>query len=155
MDVQQVQALIENFRTVNRHLIGEFDFFMEEPIDAARFPYELNGKFKKGKSGLYIFSSKDNHKILYIGIANDIPGRFWVHIGSNFSWTNPDSIASFPNFNLNWEGLHQETKECFCNANFSVTAFILNPPEISRLIESFLIFWAEKHGGRPERNISF
>jgi hypothetical protein len=124
------------------------------PIDAARFPDELN-KFEGEKSGLYILWGKDNHKVLYIGISIDIPNRIYGHIGTNFAWTRPGSTASFPNCTLVWDKLSGEAKKILLNANFYITAFILKPPEISRLIESFFLFYSFKHKCWPEGNIDF
>ncbi len=121
------------------HLIGCVEHEVKEPIDAAKFPYQFEKNIGDYKSGVYIFWSKKNNIILYIGISNDIPGRFWKHKGTNFSWTVNGSKAFFPNIFKDQNWLSQEKKDILRNAEFYVTAITLKPFNVAHLLESFLI----------------
>jgi hypothetical protein len=137
---KDIRDLIGNFLESNKHLIGDVEYNVKERIDAARFPDDIGEKFRNNKSGIYIFSSKINNKIIYIGIAQDIIGRFYQHKGTNFSWTRNGSKACFPNIFKEQHWLPDETKNILKNGEFYVTAITLDPFKVAHLIESFLIF---------------
>jgi hypothetical protein len=135
-----VRNFTEDFFKSIEHLIGHVEFVPKKPIDAAKFPFELEEKLGDYRSGIYIFWSKISNEILYIGISNDIPGRFWQHKGTNFSWTKNGSQAFLPNIFKEQLWLPDQIKNILKNAEFYVTVITLKPFEVAHLLESFLIF---------------
>jgi predicted GIY-YIG superfamily endonuclease len=130
------------------------EFIPKGPMDAGRF-YEEFKKLAGEKRGLYIYWSKSNYKVLYIGISTNIEGRIYQHIGPNYVWRKSGSTASFPKCRLVWDKFSEEVKDTLHNNNFNITAYILRPSEISSLLESFLIFYGHKHNWQPDCNIGF
>jgi len=87
--------------------------------------------------------------------ANDIPRRFYSHIGPGFSWARNGNEAAFPNCSLA-EGRHwlsEATQDSLRKAQFNVTAVLPDPPEASALLEAFLVFWGHRNKCKPEVNV--
>ena len=156
MILDKALDLIPQFLITVKPLIGEVAFTVTKPIDVGVFPDELD-KLGGNKNGLYLISAKHNSRVLYVGISKNIPARIYKHIGTEFSWARDGRKASFPNCTLagqrNW--LVAETQEILRNAEFNVTVVFPDPPEISSLLESFIIFWGHQNGCRPEINVEF
>lgn len=154
MDVGKVPDLIEQFISLNEPIIGAVTVTITEPMDAAKFPdevYKLKGKSR----GVYLIWAKATSRVLYVGISTDIPIRIYTHIGKGFSWARGGSKANFPNCTLasdrHW--LSQDTQTILKGAAFNVTAILPDPPEITGLLESFLIYWAQKNQCKLEINV--
>lgn len=145
--IDQVESLIKDFSKALKSILKNKDFDIptfKKPINAARFPDEINEKLVTDRQGIYIYWAKDKldkYIILYVGKSKDITNRFYSHKGTHFSWDRPGSKAYFPNnFTNKNPWVSQDIKNIISNAQFYVSAIICNDSAIAHLIESFLIF---------------
>lgn len=156
MDINIVPTVLQQFLTYVEPLVGKVVLTITDPLDAARFPDECS-KLGGGSAGVYLIWGKFDARILYVGISNDIRSRINQHIGTGYSWERDGGTAAFPNCTLaagrNW--LSPQAQDVLRRAQFNVTAIFPDPPEISSLLESFLVFYGHQHGGKPEINVEF
>ena len=149
--------VLKDYVVRTKPLFGNISIDICRPIDAEKFYDELDEQpnLKNNPDGLYIIWSKNDNRVIYVGISNDIPSRISSHIGPGFSWTRGNSVAHFPNCTLaggrNW--LSEKTQIELQNAEWNVTAVLPNPGVFRKMLESALIFWGIQNGKKPEINV--
>jgi hypothetical protein len=148
MRIEEAIEFVHNFTTCINPLFSQIDIKITDPIDVAHLP-DAEAIISK-KSGVYIIWSKQNRRVLYVGISGDIAKRIYRHIGNGFSWSKNGQKASFCNCTLSsgrsW--LSEETKSILVSANWNITAVIPTPDKLRGLLESALIFYCT-----PELNV--
>lgn len=156
MDVRIVPTVLHQFLACVEPVIGRVAITVTDPLDAACFPDELP-KLGGKTNGIYLVWGKSDGRVLYVGISTDIPARIYKHIGPEYSWARGTSKAAFPNCTLagerNW--LSSSAQEILHGAQFNVTVIFPDPPEVSSLLESLLVFWGHRHGCKPEINVEY
>ncbi len=162
--MEQKTALhaLKSFADVNQGLLGSIAITPhEKAIDACKFHVEYKelsqnlGDAEGRVSGLYLYYSKQDEIVLYIGIAKDIYTRFLDHIGKGFSFGED---CSFPNFDLieKYKGwCSNEAQRILTSGDFMVHAIRVEPFNAASLLESFLIYYGDSKGCKPELNVSF
>jgi len=114
-------------------------------MPAGKFPFLYEEEVQSRKEGVYIFSSIEDGKILYIGKSVDVVNRFWDHKGTNFKWEKDGHSAEFPNCQLtdqrHW--LDDKIQKIFQNAQFEITFIFPNYTDVKGLIEVYLIYYAK------------
>ena len=154
MKIEEALKFLNDFVACSKSVFGEIDITPIGPMDAANFPDEIP-KLNNNIDGMYIIWSKNDRRIIYVGIANDIPRRIYQHIGKGFSWKRGNSIANFPNCTLaegrSW--LKKTTQQELKNAEWNITAILHSPEYLKGLLESALIFWGLKNDKKLEINV--
>lgn len=152
--IDQAMLLISKFLSAVAAITGPVSVTVTPPLDVAIFPdqsQKLGGK----QNGLYLLSTKQDGRVIYIGISTDIPGRIYTHIGQGFSWAHHGAEAALPACSLaagrHW--LSEPTQELLCKAQFHVTTILPELPEASALLEAFLLYWGHKNNCKPEINV--
>ena len=156
MKITDFPKILDVFLKNNKKIIGNIALEISEPIDIAIFPDEIN-KIPESNNGIYLFFSKIDNRLLYVGISTGISSRIYNHIGPGFSWSREGNKAQFPNVTLT-EGrgwVKKETKNLFENAEIKIITIGVSPPEASSLLESYIIFYGFKKGEKPELNVDF
>ncbi|WP_367025846.1 GIY-YIG nuclease family protein [Methylococcus sp. ANG] len=162
MDIKEALKSLISFVETNQELIGPISLSRyKSPIDACNFHLEYKalsqelGNQDGRVEGIYLYYSKDDDVILYVGISNDIYTRFLRHIGRGFSFGEK---CSFPNFDLieMYQGwCSDEAKQILRSGAFFVEAIRVHPFEAARLLESFIIYRGFFKGSKPELNVTF
>jgi hypothetical protein len=154
MKIDDAISFLEKYVEITKPLFGRIQIYISEAIDVAKFPDELH-KLSGENEGLYIIWSKNDHRVIYAGIAVNIERRIYQHIGKGFSWTRGQNTAHFPNCTLasgrDW--LAQSTRTELQNANWNITAIITFPGDLRGILESALIFWGLHNDKKPEINV--
>ena len=158
MHIDDLPNILDDFKSSIEKLINKsITYQISKKIDAARFPYEYESKIGTNRKGMYIFSSKRDGRIIYVGISEDVVNRFWQHKGANFSWETTESKAAFPNSELvagrHW--LNDDTVNIFKSASFYVTFIIPDPAEIRGLFETYIVFYGAIHNDKPDINVAY
>lgn len=156
MKITDFPKILDVFLENNKKEIGNIALEVSEPIDIAIFPDEIN-KIPESNNGIYLFFSKIDNRLLYVGISTGLSSRIYSHIGSGFSWSKEGNKAQFPNVTLTggrgW--VKEETKSLFENAEIKILTIGVSPPEASSLLESYIIFYGFKKNEKPELNVDF
>ncbi|MBU6481810.1 MAG: GIY-YIG nuclease family protein [Nitrospirae bacterium] len=95
MKIEEAIDVLKKYVELTKPLFGDVSITIAEEIDAAKFPDELH-KLKNQNKGLYIIWSKNDRRVIYVGIAVDIPRRIYQHIGKGYSWSRGSTTAKFP-----------------------------------------------------------
>lgn len=153
MRIEETTKFLENFVSCSKPVFGNIEIKITDHLDAANFPDEIEKLDKK--NGVYIIWSKNDQRVIYVGIAVDIPRRIYQHIGKGFSWARGGGKASFPNCTLAdgrfW--LEESTQDELRNAEWNITCVLPSPENLRGLLESALIFWGMHNGKKPEINV--
>jgi hypothetical protein len=161
MHIDELPIILDNFKSSVEKLINrDITYQISERIDAAKFPDEYESKIAKigqNRKGMYVFSSKIDGRILYVGISEDVVNRFWQHIGTSISWERNGNKASFPNCEIvagrHW--LKDQVVAICKSASFYVTFILPDPVEIRGLFETYLVFYGAIHNDKPDINVAF
>jgi len=152
MKISEINDLVRQFLTAVAPMLGNAskNYDLSEPVDAADlFGEEEMRKIKKD-SGVYLYWDKKSGQVIYVGMGK-VKDRFVQHIGPGFCWARNGTKASFPNSTLvsdeKW-WVNKDMKKVVQNAEFNVTCIFPENHDISRLIESFLIYFLHTHGTR-------
>lgn len=157
MHIDQLPTILDDFKSCVEKLIKrDIKYQISEKIDAAKFPDEYESKIGQNRKGMYVFSSKRNGRILYVGISEDVVSRFWQHIGTGVSWERNGIKASFPSCEIvagrHW--LKNEVVDIFKTAAFHVTFIIPEPSEIKGLFETYVVFFGIMNNDKPDINVA-
>ena len=154
MQIEEAKNILVEYVRLTKPIFGNVSIDISDDIDVAKFPDELS-KLKDQKEGLYIIWSKNDRRVIYVGIAVDIPRRVYQHIGKGYSWSRDSSTARFPHCTLA-EGRHwlnPTTQKEMQDAEWNITAVLTNPGSFRGQLESMLIFWGIQNNKKPEINV--
>jgi len=158
MFISEFSNILNSFIEKNRNDLGDIILEISDSplIDISIFPDE-EYKLPKSNKGIYLFFCKQTDKLLYIGISTNLSKRIYKHIGPGFSWSRGHNKAHFPNVTLtdgrSW--VSDQTKTFFQNAEINIITIGVDPPEASRLLESYIIFYCFNKKEKPELNVEF
>lgn len=158
MHIDELPIILDNFKSSVEKLINrDITYQISERVDAGKFPDEYESKIGPNRKGMYIFSSKIDGRILYVGISEDVVKRFWKHIGTSISWERNGNKAAFPNCEIvagrHW--LQDQVVTIFKSASFYVTFIFPDPAEIRGLFETYVVFYGAIHNDQPDINVAF
>lgn len=156
MKIEEFPRILEKIvNSINSITNNRLSYKIFKGIDAAIFPDKVDEMIGEDRNGLYIFSSKTDGRIHYVGISNDVVDRFYAHIGKGYSWSRNGEIAKFPHCTLvsgrHW--LDKNIENLFKNAEFIVTFIIPEKKESKELIEKYLIFYGWSMGEKIAINV--
>lgn len=145
-------AALREFVDISERIIGKVNLKIYDPIKASEF--NLHYKKIDPGNGIYVFFDHSDNRVVYVGISNNIFKRFLDHIGTGYKFEQENS---FPNFTLveKYHWAREETKNLLRSGNFMVQVIDVDPPDSSRLLEAFLIYYGSHNNSRPELNASF
>lgn len=156
MKIEQLPSILEKIVNSIRGITGvQLNYTIYPGIDAATFPSQVDKTIGEDRNGLYLFSSKGDGQVHYVGISTDVAGRFYQHIGKGFSWSMNGQPAKFPNCSLvnDRPWLDESIKDLFENAEFIATFVIPDRKESKELIEKYLIYYGLAANEKPSINV--